>query len=471
MERDEREPEEDAGQETAGGQPEPAASSWSAAPETVSPQSEDPPLEGQPEPSESSGNAEAEAVSPATDEPVVEPRPEPTAFSWGAEPELASPLEEPTPVQPDYYAVLGVARGSGRRVIAEAYDRLSRELQPDVGAPPIDAERLREVDEAFDFLDDADRRAEYDRSLGIEPIAEPRRGLFASPGLVLAVALVIGGIAAVIASAVVLFADPFGDGDDGVVTAESGLQYEDLADGDGPQAKAGDRVTVHYVGMFEDGTVFDDSRANGDPLEFLLGQGNLIPGWEEGLLTMRKGGKRKLIIPPDLAYGEIGYGDLIPPNATLIFEVEMLEIKEGGEEPAPSATPALPTQAPTTAPEAPPEVTGEEITTESGLKYIDIQEGSGQAAQAGSTVVVNYTGWLADGGTKFDSSLEREQPFSFPLGAGAVIAGWDEGVAGMKVGGKRRLIIPPDLGYGASGQGSIPPNATLIFDVELLDVR
>jgi FKBP-type peptidyl-prolyl cis-trans isomerase FkpA len=106
-----------------------------------------------------------------------------------------------------------------------------------------------------------------------------------------------------------------------------------------------------------------------------------------------------------------------------------------------------------------------------GLKYTDDQVGSGAEAQAGKTVSVHYTGWLTDG-TKFDSSKDRGQPFSFPLGAGRVIKGWDEGVAGMKVGGKRTLVIPPDLGYGARGApGAIPPNATLKFEVELLEVK
>jgi FKBP-type peptidyl-prolyl cis-trans isomerase FkpA len=106
-----------------------------------------------------------------------------------------------------------------------------------------------------------------------------------------------------------------------------------------------------------------------------------------------------------------------------------------------------------------------------GLKFTDDQVGSGAEALAGKTVSVHYTGWLTDG-TKFDSSKDRGQPFSFPLGAGRVIKGWDEGVAGMKVGGKRTLTIPPELGYGARGApGAIPPNATLKFEVELLDVK
>lgn len=110
------------------------------------------------------------------------------------------------------------------------------------------------------------------------------------------------------------------------------------------------------------------------------------------------------------------------------------------------------------------------ITTSSGLEYGDLQVGEGAEAVAGKTVSVHYTGWLTDG-TKFDSSKDRNQPFDFVLGGGMVIRGWDEGVQGMKVGGKRKLVIPPQLGYGARGAGGvIPPNATLVFEVELLDV-
>jgi FKBP-type peptidyl-prolyl cis-trans isomerase FkpA len=112
-----------------------------------------------------------------------------------------------------------------------------------------------------------------------------------------------------------------------------------------------------------------------------------------------------------------------------------------------------------------------EKMTDSGLKYEDLVEGDGVEAVTGRQVVVHYTGWLTDG-SKFDSSLDRNQPFDFALGKGMVIRGWDEGVAGMKVGGKRKLTIPPQLGYGARGAGGvIPPNATLVFEVELLDVR
>lgn len=111
------------------------------------------------------------------------------------------------------------------------------------------------------------------------------------------------------------------------------------------------------------------------------------------------------------------------------------------------------------------------VTSASGLQYVDLVVGSGREAHAGETAVVHYTGTLTDG-TKFDSSKDRNAPFSFRLGAGQVIKGWDEGVEGMKIGGIRKLVIPPQLGYGSRGAGSaIPPNATLIFEVELLDLR
>lgn len=118
---------------------------------------------------------------------------------------------------------------------------------------------------------------------------------------------------------------------------------------------------------------------------------------------------------------------------------------------------------------------GAEQRTASGLRYIDEKPGTGAEAMRGQTAVVHYTGWLFQNGqkgAKFDSSRDRGQPFDFPLGAGRVIRGWDEGVAGMKVGGRRTLIIPPDLGYGARGAGGvIPPNATLMFDVELVGLK
>ena len=114
---------------------------------------------------------------------------------------------------------------------------------------------------------------------------------------------------------------------------------------------------------------------------------------------------------------------------------------------------------------------GRETVTPTGLKYVDLEVGEGAEAVSGKAVEVHYTGWL-ENGTKFDSSLDRQEPFTFRLGAGEVIEGWDQGVAGMKVGGKRKLTIPPDLGYGDQGAGGvIPPGATLIFEVELLGMQ
>jgi FKBP-type peptidyl-prolyl cis-trans isomerase len=121
---------------------------------------------------------------------------------------------------------------------------------------------------------------------------------------------------------------------------------------------------------------------------------------------------------------------------------------------------------------APTKVTGDGVKTDSGLQYWDITEGTGKGAKEGDGVRVHYTGWLTSG-KKFDSSVDAGRPFTFVLGNGEVIKGWDEGVAGMKVGGKRQLRIPPALGYGEGGtpDGTIPPNSTLIFDVRLLSVQ
>ena len=134
--------------------------------------------------------------------------------------------------------------------------------------------------------------------------------------------------------------------------------------------------------------------------------------------------------------------------------------------PAPATTPAT-TPGPVPAPTQEAKV----HTLPSGLVYEDLVVGEGQVAEAGQTATVHYTGWLTDG-TKFDSSLDRGDPFQFALGAGQVIRGWDEGVQGMRIGGKRKLTIPSDLGYGSRGAGGvIPPNATLVFEVELLGLK
>lgn len=234
---------------------------------------------------------------------------------------------------------------------------------------------------------------------------------------------------------------------------DSGLEYKITEKGSGEQAAVGSRVKVHYTGKLEDGTQFDSSLDRGEPFAFELGAGMVIKGWDEGIALMRVGDKVTLKIPADLGYGERGAGGVIPPNATLIFDVELLEVM--------------------------PPIKIEEFEvknkvsskTESGLEFILVEEGSGTKATPGNTVNVHYTGYLEDG-TIFDSSLKRDQPFSFVLGMGKVIKGWDEGIALMKEGDKARLIIPASLGYGESGAGGvIPPNAVLIFDVELLEVK
>jgi peptidylprolyl isomerase len=237
------------------------------------------------------------------------------------------------------------------------------------------------------------------------------------------------------------------------VTTESGLQYIELRAGSGPKPQPGEIVAVHYTGKLEDGTKFDSSYDRGEPLRFPLGNGRVIPGWEEGIGMMNEGGVATLIIPPDLAYGETGFGNIIPPNATLTFDVELVGISAG--------SPAAPTQV----------EEARYTTTEHGIKYVDLVVGEGPEVINGQLVVVHYTGWLEDG-TKFDSSIDYGEPFTFNLGMGQVIPGWDLGLRGMRVGATRQIVIPPQLAYGEQGaSGVIPPNATLIFEVELLEVQ
>jgi peptidylprolyl isomerase len=241
--------------------------------------------------------------------------------------------------------------------------------------------------------------------------------------------------------------------DEQLTKTTSGLQYYDLEMGEGAEATKNSTVSTNYTIWVktDEGYNYIDQSPADSPLSFVLGRGDTVfPGWEEGATGMKVGGKRLLVIPPELALGTEG-NSVIPANSTLVMEIELTDVKEP--------------QVATKVEEA------DYTTTQSGLKYYDLKTGTGDSPKTGQTVVVNYTGWLEDG-TQFDSSIDRGEPFSFVLGEGSVIPGWEEGVATMKVGGKRQLVVPPDLGYGDQGAGGlIPPGATLIFEIELLEIK
>lgn len=232
----------------------------------------------------------------------------------------------------------------------------------------------------------------------------------------------------------------------------SGIKYKFLEIGNGKKVAVGDMVTVHYTGTLLNGTKFDSSKDRNQPFSFRVGSRQVIAGWDEGLQLLHVGDKAVLTIPAELGYGKRDM-EKIPANSTLVFEIEVIETK--------SPVVAVPFN-----------IEGKEVlSTPSGLKYVYIEKGNGPQAEAGKTVDVHYTGYLMDG-RKFDSSVERGDPISFPLGQGMVIKGWEEGIALMKVGDKMRLIIPSELAYGPNGAGGvIPPNATLLFDVELVSVK
>ena len=236
------------------------------------------------------------------------------------------------------------------------------------------------------------------------------------------------------------------------ITTATGLKYIIWKKGDGDQAEAGDKVSVHYAGRLLDGSPFDDSYKRGQPFSFPLGGGRVIKGWDEGIAYMNVGDSATLIIPAELGYGAADR-PTIPANSTLIFDVQLMDVKKVVK-PVPYKTEGFDT-----------------LTTMTGLRYIRLNETDGAPVTAGSTVAVHYTGYL-ENGTSFDSSISRGEPISFPIGVGRVIKGWDEGIALLKVGEKARLLIPSALAYGERGAGgAIPPNADLIFDVELVSVK
>jgi FKBP-type peptidyl-prolyl cis-trans isomerase len=360
-----------------------------------------------------------------------------------------------------------------------------------------------------------------------------------------------------------------------IATTESGLKYSVLQSGSGPRPKPGANVSVHYTGWLTDGTSFDSSRTRGQPIDFPLGQGAVIKGWDEGIALCQKGTRLKLTIPYELAYGEAGRPPTIPPKSTLIFEVELVDfqvlpelvaadaakqiklesgvvyqvleagegetiplgrmcefeyalftaagdlvdtsVKRGGtvedtcgQSQMPFMNEIMPlmkqgawwrVDVPVkqafggrAVPQFPADSTAvwqlrivevkqplpipdfvaldaeKAVTTRTGLKYEVVSEGraDGQKPRLGQNVKVNYAGWLTDG-TAFDSSFKRGEPAQFRLGG--VITGWNEGLQLMGEGAVYRFEIPANLAYGAAGRPpAIPPDATLIFHIELVQV-
>ncbi|MBL7995577.1 FKBP-type peptidyl-prolyl cis-trans isomerase [bacterium] len=255
------------------------------------------------------------------------------------------------------------------------------------------------------------------------------------------------------------------------LTTVSGLKYMVTKKGTGEPAKTGFVAEVLYKGFFTDGKVFDQAQDREKPFSFVLGSGQVIKGWDEGVALMNVGDQFQLIIPPQLAYGKKGIPGVIPPNTALLFDVELLSVRDANIVVAkiPSNT-LLDAKQLAASLQAARQKPGDTVTTSSGLTYVVGKRGSGVPAQAGKSVEVHYSGFLING-KMFDSSRDRGEPFEFILGQGLVIKGWDEAIALMRVGDQLRLIIPPQLAYGERGAGGvIPPHATLLFDVELMGV-
>jgi peptidylprolyl isomerase len=228
----------------------------------------------------------------------------------------------------------------------------------------------------------------------------------------------------------------------------NGLKYTVTSQGNGPLPKRGQKIVVLYTGKYTNDTVFDASYKYGyKPAPFHLGRQEVIPGWDSVFSHLHAGDKATMTVPPQYGYGAKVHGS-IPANSTLIFDVEVITIGQ------------------------PWNAAGKDtITTKSGLKMILLEaHPDGVMPVKGNMVSVHYSGYLLDG-QMFDSSFDRGQPYTYPLG-GQVIAGWNEGLALMHKGEKAKLIIPYALGYGAQGRlPLIPPKATLVFDVQLVDVK
>jgi FKBP-type peptidyl-prolyl cis-trans isomerase FkpA len=259
----------------------------------------------------------------------------------------------------------------------------------------------------------------------------------------------------------------------------SGLYFLESQAGSGSMSKTGDMVKINFSVSLIDGKELFSTVKNGGPMPVEIGKPFENKGFEEAVAMMKKGGKAKLIVPSALAFGEQGRGQMVAPYTTLLYDLEIVDIKSKAEYEKEKA------QAQKTQEQAAAKAKTEEsdllqkylkannITskpTASGLYYIELKKGNGAKAIKGKTVSVNYTGKLLNGNV-FDTSIGKK-PLDFVLGQGQVIPGWEEAFALMSAGGKAKLIIPSNLAYGAQAMGDkLPAYSTLVFDVELLGVK
>lgn len=258
----------------------------------------------------------------------------------------------------------------------------------------------------------------------------------------------------------------------------SGIYFLETDPGNGLKVDTGCMVKLNLRVFLIDGKLLYNSADRPDPIKFKYGKRFDTRGVDEAIGLMKGGGKATIIVPSKMGFGEQGKGAVVPPYSTLIYEVDILEVLSKADyEKEQVDLKAKEMQQKQTAKK-------EEVLkiakylkdnkvdvtpTSTGLFYIEKVKGTGPQPVPGDRVSVHYTGTLLDG-KKFDSSLDRNVPFAFNLGKGQVIKGWDEGIAMMRQGGKATLIIPSNIAYGDRNMGEIPPYATLVFDVELLEV-
>lgn len=252
----------------------------------------------------------------------------------------------------------------------------------------------------------------------------------------------------------------------GIAYQESpaGIIYTVEQKGEGQEVRPGDKVKVHYTGrLLKSGKKFDSSRDRGQPFPFVINESQVIEGWHLGIPLFNEGGKGTIYIPPSLGYGARGAGKVIPPNAPLAFEVEVVDVAD------PKAL-LKEEQQKIEAYLQENGITDYQVSPE-GIYYTVDSAGTGPKPQPGQKVTVHYRGKLLNGKV-FDASYNRGKPFTFTLGQGQVITGWDKGIPLFNVGGKGTLYLPSSLAYGERGSGNnIPPNSILIFDVEVLDAQ